>query len=133
MNTLEHSNSGLQTPSGLRKGFSIRGILVSAVLALSGMVVLALLWLGSGSLRDYRDAVDTRIGTKAGNEFVVGIYDLLMERLHTNNALQAEGVISAKARAEINKHRQNFSIFLTACTYCSWSAGLVTQQLACSS
>ncbi len=88
-------------------GFSIQTKLVSAIGALAILLIVGFTLSGVNAWHDYQTASETRAGTKGTDDYIAGVYELLMERLYTNNALQDDGIVNSSARAAINKHRQN--------------------------
>ena len=98
------ANGSIPAP---RRGLSIRTVLIAAVATLSSLLLVSLCWKGAIAWREYVKAHETRTATKGANDYINGVYELLMERLYTNNALQAESAADGQARANIGKTRQS--------------------------
>jgi methyl-accepting chemotaxis protein len=84
---------------------SLKPLLFSVIACLAVLVVSA---FGYGSARSWTsfEAAQTLDRTNAaGDRLIAGIYEILLERLSTNNALQASDSVSAEARKEIDGHR----------------------------
>ena len=56
------------------------------------MLIATLLWAGAGAWQAHTKAREVRAVTKGANDYINGVYELLLERLYTNNALQADGM-----------------------------------------
>ena len=57
------------------------------------------------SFRTYRDISSLERQNAAANNLIAGVYEILMERLATNNALQAEQPADSATLTEIEKRR----------------------------
>ncbi len=95
----------IAVPNRSRRAVSIRTLLYGAVIGLSA---LSLGGLGSrvmsdfGELRDAHAAQEADIGA---NRYTAGLFEVLMERLETNNALQAADPAGAEVLQGIAKRR----------------------------
>jgi methyl-accepting chemotaxis protein len=83
---------------------------VAATIAVAFALVLPILaWsLGSSAYeawKQYRSAVLVDQQNAAANNLIAGVYEILMERLATNNALQANDPAAADVLSEIQKRR----------------------------
>jgi methyl-accepting chemotaxis protein len=88
-----------------RFAFGIGTTLVASITALSLLLVASLGWDGYTSLRDYGKVADTQEFDAGANKFVAGLFATLMERLYTNNALQAEGAATDATLKQIADSR----------------------------
>lgn len=70
-----------------RRGLSIRASLLGAVAALSVLAAGAFAWHASGDLAGLRQAEIAAEADRGANRFAAGLFEVLMERLATNNAL----------------------------------------------
>ena len=103
----------LDTKSGLA---SIKTILFGAF----GIVILLSIGLLSLEVAEnwsvYSSGVKVRAFDHAANRYIIGLYEVLIERLATNNALESAAPADASAVAEINKRRKaardNFEVGL---------------------
>ena len=86
--------------AGLR--LSIRTIVFGALGALSLLAVGKFGWEASRSRDAYARTVDQREFDKGANQFITGLFEVLMERLFTNNGLQ--GANPADAALYAAKH-----------------------------
>jgi methyl-accepting chemotaxis protein len=88
-----------------RGGASIRVVMLGV---LGTLTLLLTLILGKASLDAWHGyARATRLQTEnaAANRLIAGVYEVLMERLYTNNALQAEQPVSTEVRKTIESAR----------------------------
>lgn len=69
--------------------FSIRLVLLAAFGSLMLLILAVLGWRGAAAWTDYTTALDQKEFDAGANKFIAGLYEILMERLATNNALQA--------------------------------------------
>jgi len=87
-----------------------KGSLGTLMLAITiGLALLALIILGglaAGSWQNRQAAAALSSADAAGNRFVGGIYQVLLERLATNNALQAKDPAASEAREKIKARRK---------------------------
>lgn len=88
-----------------RRTLSIRAALLAVVALLS---LVAVGGLGRRAVEDVtalRSVKAAQRAVAAGKRFAAGLFEVLMERLHTNNALQAAGPAGTEALAEIGRRR----------------------------
>ena len=90
-----------------RTGFrlSIKTIIFGALGALALLAVGKFGWEASGSWQAYTRTVDQREFDKGTNQLIAGLFEVLMERLFTNNGLQGANPADAALYAEIEKRR----------------------------
>jgi methyl-accepting chemotaxis protein len=69
------------------------------------LLIISLLWSGQAAYSTYKRVQELRSATVGANDYINGVYELLMERLYTNNALQAEAPASAQVRKTIDTSR----------------------------
>ena len=93
----------LALPSPRR--LSIRATLFLGLAATAGFAALALGWQARLDWRALRGAEAAREADEGANRFAAGLFEVLMERLATNNALQAEAPADAAVLAEIARRR----------------------------
>jgi len=86
-------------------GLSIRTSLLGTVCALSLLAAGALGWHAVEDVAVLREAEAAREADLGANHFAAGLFEVLMERLATNNALQAAGPADAAALREIETRR----------------------------
>jgi HAMP domain-containing protein len=100
------------------RGISIKWVVLAAILsittAFSGMVG----WNILQSWSAYRAAQEQQQFDLGANRFIKGLYEILLERLASNNALQASGAASALTVSAIDAHRrivrENFDVGLVS-------------------
>jgi methyl-accepting chemotaxis protein len=85
---------------------TVRTALIGAIAALSLMLTAALAWTGFAAWDDYAHARTAQVVDAGSNSFVAGVFEVLMERLATNNALQAPQPADAAVRQEIETRRR---------------------------
>lgn len=85
---------------------SIKVWLFAAVGCLSVLSIAPLLWMGVVSWHGYQTAIEQQKLDAGGNRFIAGLYEMLLERVDTNNALQDAAPIGASARQVIDHHRK---------------------------
>jgi methyl-accepting chemotaxis protein len=101
-----HSNDSLKFPASPTVGFvSIRTALVFSVGVLSLLLMTTLLWKGHGVNEALSAARANRAAAAGENAFIAGVYDLILERVYTDEALRREVPATVASRAEIAKHR----------------------------
>ena len=80
------------------------------------MVVGTLGWIGTTAWKNYLTATSVREFDANANRYVVGLYEVLLERVETNNALQAAEPASPSVIAKIEASRKiikdNFDVGL---------------------
>ena len=86
-------------------GRSLRTLLLSAIAALSLMAVVAFGRHAVDAQRNYSHIKEVEAFDAGVNKFITGLFEVLMERLYTNNALQAPGPVDAATLREIEKRR----------------------------
>ena len=102
--------------AGLFTNFSIKTILFSGLGCLAVLLVAAVGWQAANAWQTRAQATAAREFDKAANLFINGLYEVLLERLETNNALQATGPASAAVTDKIGafrtKIKANFDVGL---------------------
>jgi methyl-accepting chemotaxis protein len=91
------------SPAGLR--LSIKVIVFGALTTLAVLAVGKFGWEANGEWRAYTRTVDQREFDKGANQLITGLFEVLMERLFTNNGLQGASPADGTVYAEIEKHR----------------------------
>ena len=86
--------------------FSIRAMLLSAIAALSLLAIGAFGWNAAGAWQRYEVARHAQDFDAGVNKFIAGLFEVLMERLYTNNGLQAADVAPTAVLEEIEKRRK---------------------------
>jgi methyl-accepting chemotaxis protein len=94
-------------------GSSIRRVLLVPTVGLSLLLAGVAVWDSSKSLTRLNAVAESQTLDVGTNKFVAGLFEVLMERLATNNGLQAQGVAEPEVIAEIEarraKVRENFA------------------------
>ena len=72
---------------------------------LAVLFVGSIVWKGKSTLVAYTNAVGEKEFDQGANRFIKGLFEVLMERLATNNGLQAADPAPAPVLAEIEKRR----------------------------
>jgi methyl-accepting chemotaxis protein len=85
---------------------TMRGFLLTAFAILAFMMVASLAWQGAASWSRHAMLVDQAEFDHGANSFINGLFEVLMERLATNNGLQAPAPADAAVLAEIEKRRK---------------------------
>jgi methyl-accepting chemotaxis protein len=85
---------------------SIKTIVFGALGALAFLAIGKFGWEARSSWQAYANAVDQRGFNSAADQFIKGTYDILLERLTTDNALQAPGTADGAVTAKIEGHRK---------------------------
>jgi methyl-accepting chemotaxis protein len=93
--------------SGLRSIFTIKLVVFGSIAILAALIVGQLGWDASRSWSAYARIADQRAFDGAANKFIKGIYEILLERLNTNNALQGPAAADAAALGRIEGYRKN--------------------------
>ncbi|HEY4721312.1 MAG TPA: hypothetical protein VII92_05670, partial [Anaerolineae bacterium] len=95
---------------------SIKLILTVVLSILSLMLLGTLSWIGTTAWKDYSIASGAKDFDTSANRFIAGLYEVLMERLETNNALQAAEPASSTVLGKIEASRKiikdNFDVGL---------------------
>jgi methyl-accepting chemotaxis protein len=86
--------------------FSIRAMLLSAIAALSLLAMGAFSWNAAGAWQRYEAARHAQEFDAGVNKFIAGLFEVLMERLYTNNGLQSADVAPPAVLEEIEKRRK---------------------------
>ena len=106
----------MKKESGRTLRVSIKLILTVVLSILSLMVVGTLGWIGTAAWKDYVSANSVREFDANANRYIVGLYEVLLERVETNNALQAADAASPRVVAKIEASRKiikdNFDVGL---------------------
>lgn len=97
-------------------GLSIKIILTTVLTVMTLTIVGTLSWVGAGSWKEHSVAGAAKEFDASANRFIAGLYEVLMERLETNNALQGAEPASATVLGKIESYRKvvkdNFDIGL---------------------
>ncbi|MET4449186.1 methyl-accepting chemotaxis protein [Bradyrhizobium sp. GM2.2] len=86
--------------------FNIRTMLLSAIAALSLFALGAYGWNAVGAWQRYEAARHAQEFDSGVNKFITGLFEVLMERLYTNNGLQSADIAAAPLLDEIEKRRK---------------------------
>jgi hypothetical protein len=84
---------------------SIKTVLFAALGVLVVLFVTAIAWKGQSTLSAYKTAIAQENFDQGANRFIKGLFEVLMERLATNNGLQGADPAPASVLAEIEKRR----------------------------
>jgi hypothetical protein len=99
-------------------GFSIKWVVLPAILSITVAFAGSIGWGILQSWSAYRAAQEQRQFDLGANQFIKGLYEVLLERLASNNALQAPEAASASTLSAIDAHRkivgENFDIGLVS-------------------
>ncbi len=97
---------------------SVKTVLFVALSLLAALFVGSIAWKGLTSLAVYRSALVQQDFDQGANRFIKGLFEVLMERLATNNGLQAADPAPPAVISEIEKRRSavkaNFDAGLAA-------------------
>src|SRR5215813_4953463 len=93
-------------PAATRPANSIRLILLPTLGAMAILLFASLGWMGLGSWSAHRAAVDQMEFDAGANRLIAGLFEVLMERLATNNGLQAAEPANGAVLAEIATRRK---------------------------
>lgn len=93
-------------PAAMRPANSIRLILLPALGAMALLLFATLGWIGLGSWLAHRAAVDQMEFDAGANRLIAGLFEVLMERLATNNGLQAAEPANVAVLTEIATRRK---------------------------
>jgi methyl-accepting chemotaxis protein len=106
----------MTTVSMRSSNLTIKLILTLVLSALTLMLVGTLGWVGTVAWKEYSDATVAKKFDASANSFIAGLYEVLLERLESNNALQAPEPASAAVFAKIDASRkiikENFDVGL---------------------
>jgi methyl-accepting chemotaxis protein len=84
---------------------SIKTVLFAALGVLAVLFVASIVWKGKSTFSAYSTAVAQKEFDRGANRFIKGLFEVLMERLATNNGLQGAEPAPAAVLAEIEKRR----------------------------
>jgi methyl-accepting chemotaxis protein len=84
---------------------TIKRLLLSALICLAVLLVGAFGWQSARSWRAYTMASDIQGFDAGANRFATGLYEMLLERVYTNNGLQAADPASPATLNEIKARR----------------------------
>ena len=84
---------------------SIKTVLFAALGVLAVLFVGSIVWKGKSTFSAYSTAVAQKEFDRGANRFIKGLFEVLMERLATNNGLQGADPAPAPVLAEIEKRR----------------------------
>ena len=87
-------------------GRSLRTILIGAIAGLSVLAVVAFGRQSVNAWNSYAHIQEAEAFDSGVNKFITGLFEVLMERLYTNNALQAPGPVDAATLREIESRRK---------------------------
>jgi methyl-accepting chemotaxis protein len=93
--------------SGLRSVFTIKLVVFGSIAILAALIVGKFGWEASRSWSTYSRIADQRTFDAAANRLVKGIYETLLDRLTTNNALQGAAPVDAAVLGRIEGYRKN--------------------------
>jgi methyl-accepting chemotaxis protein len=96
----------MASSSGKSQTLSIKVLLFAAIGCLSALSVAPLGWMGWVSWQGYREALTQKELDAGGNRLIAGLFEMLLERVDTNNALQNAEPADAEVRAKLEKHRK---------------------------
>jgi methyl-accepting chemotaxis protein len=86
---------------------SLKTILLATIAGLSLLLVIAFGQQSMSAWKTYQRANQVQEFDTAANRFIAGLFEVLMERLYTNNALQAAGPIDDATKREIEVRRKS--------------------------
>src|ERR1700716_2518158 len=84
---------------------SIKTVLFAALGVLAMLFVASIVWKGKSTFSAYSTAIGQKEFDRGANRFIKGLFEVLMERLATNNGLQGADPAAAPVLAEIEKRR----------------------------
>src|SRR5262245_2447146 len=90
----------------MRSTSSIRFVLIPTLGAMALLLVMTLGYVSVGSWTAHRAAVDQMEFDAGANRLIAGLFEILMERLATNNGLQAAEPAESAVLAEIATRRK---------------------------
>jgi hypothetical protein len=80
---------------------SIKTVLFAALGVLTALFVASIVWKGQTTFSAYSTAIGQKEFDRGANRFIKGLFEVLMERLATNNGLQGADPAPATVLAEI--------------------------------
>jgi len=92
-----------KTHSSAKK--SVKTVMFAAFGLLATLFVASIVWKGKTTYSAYSAAVGQKDFDEGANRFIKGLFEVLMERLATNNGLQGADPAPAAVLAEIEKRR----------------------------
>ncbi len=102
------ASSAMTLPDASKRGsawVSIRMVVLTIVALLSFLLIASLTWKGNDAWQTYVAAKATRSATIGTDKYIAGVYELIMERVYTDEALRLDDPVSPQSRAAIDKHR----------------------------
>ncbi len=84
---------------------SIKTVLFAALVLLVVLFVVSIVWKGKTAFSAYSTAIGQKDFDQGANRFIKGLFEVLMERLATNNGLQGADPAPGALFAEIEKRR----------------------------
>ena len=102
--TMHATKDQVARNTGLR--LTIKAVVLAALAALAALAMGKFGWEASQSWHAYSSAIDQRAFSAAADQFIKGTYDILLERLTTDNALQAPPAADGGVTAKIDGHRK---------------------------
>jgi methyl-accepting chemotaxis protein len=84
---------------------SIKTVLFAVLGLLGALFVASIVWKGNATFSAYSSAVGQKNFDQGANRFIKGLFEVLMERLATNNGLQGADPAPPAVLAEIEKRR----------------------------
>jgi methyl-accepting chemotaxis protein len=100
----------------MRSAHSIRLVLIPTLGAMALLLLTTLGYVSLGSWSAHRAAVDQMEFDAGANRLIAGLFEILMERLATNNGLQAAEPADSGVLAEVERRRKavrdNFTLGL---------------------
>ncbi len=84
---------------------SIKTVLFAALVLLVVLFVVSIVWKGKTAFSAYSTAIGQKDFDQGANRFIKGLFEVLMERLATNNGLQGADPAPGALLAEIEKRR----------------------------
>ncbi len=101
-----------------RGGLTIRTTIFAAIGGLALLLIAVVGWRGLESWQNHQRAIQVQTFDAAANKLIAGLYEVLLERVTTNNGLQAAEPAPAAVLDEIQVHRkavvENFAPGLAA-------------------
>jgi methyl-accepting chemotaxis protein len=98
VNTIAPKNNALATKS-------VKTVLFAALGLLAALFVGSIVWKGKTTLSAYSTAIGQKSFDEGANRFIKGLFEVLIERLATNNGLQGPDPAPPALLAEIEKRR----------------------------
>jgi hypothetical protein len=105
LESLTKPNAAMQL-NPARRGATIKALLLGAFAMLSVLLLCALSWKVVGEWNTHTSARNAQQFDAGANRFITGLFEVLIERLATNNGLQASDPASPSLRQEIDTRRK---------------------------